>query len=212
LRKYFIGRDDYGYQIFTLKDEEEIVMITHKGRVSVFGGSKPKQGEIAYGEALRLGRLLAETGFTVLTGGYIGTMEAASCGAAQAGGHVIGVTCDEIERWRPVKPNQWVMEEIRFETLKQRLDALITKCDAAVALPGGIGTMQEIIVMWSQIQVHVIPSKPLILVGKAWRKSFQAVFSNLGEYIDSADRETIHFSPNIDASIELLSQLLAEMK
>jgi uncharacterized protein (TIGR00725 family) len=62
-------------------------------KVSVFGGSQPREGDAAYAEAMELGRLLAERGHIVLTGGYIGTMEAVSRGARQAGGHVIGVTC-----------------------------------------------------------------------------------------------------------------------
>ena len=73
-------------------------------RITVFGGSKPRPSQPAYQEALLLGQLLGSQGYTVLTGGYIGTMEAVSRGAAESGGHVIGVTCDEIERWRPVAP------------------------------------------------------------------------------------------------------------
>ncbi|HSG44929.1 MAG TPA: hypothetical protein VLA72_17415, partial [Anaerolineales bacterium] len=76
--------------------------------ISVFGGSQPKEGETAYAEAQELGRLLAQCGHTVLTGGYIGTMEAVSRGASEAGGHVVGVTCDDIQAWRAVSPNQWV--------------------------------------------------------------------------------------------------------
>ena len=71
----------------------------------------------------------------MLTGGYIGTMEAASRGAAEAGGHVIGVTCQEVETWRRVTPNAWVLEEWRYPTLHERLLALIDGCDAAIALP-----------------------------------------------------------------------------
>ena len=65
--------------------------------ITVFGGSQPKEGDAAYAEAYQLGKLLAEAGHAVLTGGYIGTMEAASKGANEAGGHVIGVTCTDIE-------------------------------------------------------------------------------------------------------------------
>ena len=110
-------------------------------RVTVFGGSTPRAGEPAYEEALQLGRLLGQKGCVVLTGGYIGTMEAVSRGAAENSGHVIGVTCDEIETWRQVGPNKWVQEELRFATLRERLYALIENCDAAIALPGGIGTL-----------------------------------------------------------------------
>jgi uncharacterized protein (TIGR00725 family) len=62
-------------------------------KISVFGGSQPEEGSLAYQEAYQLGKLLAEAGHIVLTGGYIGTMEAVSRGASEADGHVIGVTC-----------------------------------------------------------------------------------------------------------------------
>ncbi len=131
-------------------------------RVTVFGGSHPKPGDPAYEQALILGKLLGSAGYTVLTGGYMGTMEAVSRGAAESGGHVIGVTCDEIESWRPVEPNPWVMDQIRYPTLRKRLYALIEECDAAIALPGGIGTLAEIATMWSQMQVFATSPRPLI--------------------------------------------------
>jgi predicted Rossmann-fold nucleotide-binding protein len=56
--------------------------MTAQVRVTVFGGSKPKVGESAYEDAFQLGSLLGKAGYTVLTGGYIGTMEAVSHGAA----------------------------------------------------------------------------------------------------------------------------------
>ncbi|MCX6080428.1 MAG: hypothetical protein NTW32_12925 [Chloroflexi bacterium] len=84
--------------------------------VTVFGGSQPRPGSVAYVEAYALGQLLAIAGHTVLSGGYIGTMEAVSRGANEAGGHVIGVTCLEIERWRGSGANAWVKEERKFET------------------------------------------------------------------------------------------------
>jgi len=51
-----------------------------------------------------------------------GTMEAVSRGAAEAGGHVIGVTCEDIEKWRPIGANAWVKEEWRKKTLTERLE------------------------------------------------------------------------------------------
>ena len=95
--------------------------------ISVFGGSQPKEGDAAYTEAQELGKLLAQRGHIVLTGGYIGTMEAVSRGASEAGGHVIGVTCEDIEAWRAVSPNQWVKEERREKTLLGRLQVLIER-------------------------------------------------------------------------------------
>ncbi len=79
--------------------------------ITIFGGSQPKPGSPAYAEAYELGKLLALAGHTVLTGGYMGTMEAVSRGANEAGGHVIGVTCADIEAWRGTRANAWVKEE-----------------------------------------------------------------------------------------------------
>ena len=74
--------------------------------VSVFGGSAPKPGSApSYAEAQALGAALAQAGWTVATGGYSGVMEAASRGACEAGGHVIGVTCSLIEEWRGLRAN-----------------------------------------------------------------------------------------------------------
>ncbi len=175
-------------------------------RVTVFGGSSPRPSEEGYVQALRLGQLLGAAGHVVLTGGYIGTMEAVSRGAAESGGHVIGVTCDEIEAWRKVRPNPWVQEEMRFSTLRQRLFALIDHCDAAIALPGGIGTLAEISVMWSHIQVRAIASRPLILVGADWRKTLETFFSTLGSlYVTPADRDLLSFVPDIERAVAHLS-------
>src|SRR5512136_1850997 len=105
--------------------------------ITVFGGSHPKPGSQAYVEAYELGKLLALAGHTVLNGGYIGTMEAVSRGANEAGGHVVGVTSADIEAWRGVRANPWVQEERHFDTLQERLNELVLACDAAIALPGG---------------------------------------------------------------------------
>jgi uncharacterized protein (TIGR00725 family) len=94
-------------------------------RVAVFGGSAPQPGQPAYLEAQYLGEMLAKAGHEVVTGGYLGVMEAVSRGAAEAGGNVIGVTCKEIENWRPIDPNRWVTELDEEKTLFDRLDVLI---------------------------------------------------------------------------------------
>lgn len=173
-------------------------------RVTVFGGSKPEPGSDAYAEAYHLGSLLGTAGYTVLTGGYIGTMEAVSRGANEKGGHVIGVTCDEIETWRPVGPNPWVMEEMRFPTLRQRLYALIDHCDAALALPGGIGTLAEIAAAWAQTQTQPPPPKLLILIGRGWQETIDTFLEQLGEYVSSGDQKLVRFAGDGRQAVQLL--------
>lgn len=173
-------------------------------KVSVFGGSQPKEGDSAYAEAYALGKLLAEAGHTVLTGGYIGTMEAVSRGASEAGGHVIGVTCEEIENWRTVKPNGWVKEEWRRETLLERLQVLVQECDAGIALPGGPGTLTEISLMWNLMIVESMHRRPLVLVGSGWQSVFDQFYAQLDVYVAEIQRELVTFAKDVTTAVELL--------
>jgi uncharacterized protein (TIGR00725 family) len=173
--------------------------------VTVFGGAQPQPGQPAYQEAYNLGHLLAENGHTVLTGGYIGVMEAVSRGAAEAGGHVIGVTCDDIEAWRGIKANAWVREERHYTGLRERLFALIDGCDAAMALSGGVGTLAEITLMWNQMLIDAIPPRPLIAVGPAWRNVFSIFFDQMGVYIDDKHRIWLRYADDVEQAVRQLT-------
>jgi len=172
--------------------------------VTIFGGARPKPGEPAYQEAYQLGALLAQAGFAVITGGYIGTMEAASRGAAENGGHVIGVTCSEIEAWRPVQFNQWVAEERKYATLRDRLMALIEAGDAAVVLPGGPGTLAEMSMMWNHLLVNSISPRLLVLLGSGWKRIMDEFFDQFGGYVPAEQRSWLHFEPNPEAAVNLI--------
>lgn len=163
-------------------------------RVTVLGGSRPLPGEPAYEGAYTLGRLLGAQGFTVLTGGYLGTMEAVSRGANEAGGHVIGVTCEEVERWRPIRANAWVQEEWRKPNLKERVFSLLESCDAAIVLPGGPGTLGELSIMWNLLIIAAIPRRPLILVGPAWQKVLETFCQSFEPYILPAQQQFLSFA------------------
>ncbi len=173
--------------------------------VTIYGGSQPLPGSPAYTEAYILGRLLAESGHAVLTGGYIGTMEAASRGANEAGGHVIGVTCEDIERWRNVAPNAWVKEERRFRTLQERLSCLIQNCDAAIALPGGPGTLTEIALTWNLMIVESLPRRPLILVGTGWQSVLDQFFKSFDTYLPVNQRELVQFAPDVQTAVKMIN-------
>jgi uncharacterized protein (TIGR00730 family) len=172
--------------------------------ISVFGGSQPKEGDAAYAEAMELGRLLAQRGHTLLTGGYIGTMEAVSRGAHEAGGHVIGVTCEDIEKWRKIGANRWVIEERRCKTLMERLTSLIEGCDAALALPGGPGTLTEISLTWNLMIIQALHRRPLILIGDGWQSVFNQVYTQLDRYTPAHQRELLTFATDIHTAVKML--------
>ena len=136
--------------------------------IAVFGSHVPRPGDGDYEVAQEVGRRLAESEFSVATGGYGGTMAAVSQGAAEAGGHVIGVTSSQVEKTRPAIINQWVKEEIRYESLVDRLFHLVKDNHGMIVLPGGIGTLSEMALAWSLMQVQEINRRPLIMLGRIW--------------------------------------------
>ena len=175
-------------------------------KISVFGGSQPAEGSPAYEQARGLGRMLAEQRHIVLTGGYIGTMEAVSRGAHEAGGHVIGVTCAEIEKWRGVGATKWVKEEWKRESLMERLEALITSCDAALALPGGPGTLTEVSLMWNLMIIGALERRPLVLIGDGWRATFDTFFQHHGPYSPPNQRGLLRFAHDEAAAVAMLQE------
>jgi uncharacterized protein (TIGR00730 family) len=177
-------------------------------RITVFGGSAPQPGQPAYLEAQHLGELLAKAGHEVVTGGYMGVMEAVSRGASEAGGRAIGVTCQEIEDWRPIDPNRWNSEIDREKTLFDRLDVLIRESDAWLAMPGGPGTLVEISLVWNLLIIHAVPQRPLILVGESWKRIMDVFMVEHGSYLLHGDSPELLFAKDADQAMNLLENLL----
>lgn len=144
-------------------------MSTGKPRyvVTVFGSRYPRDGDPEYGSARHLGKLLAQGGCAICTGGYSGIMEASSRGAREAGGHTIGVTVDTFSG----DANPYVFEEIRTSSLFVRLEKLISLGQAYVVFRGGMGTIAELCLVWNLIQMGQLPSRrPLFLFGAFWNR------------------------------------------
>ncbi len=137
--------------------------------IAVYGSAATEPHEPDYAEAVALGAELARAGYGVMTGGYGGLMGAISRGAAEAGGHVIGVTVGMFKE-RGLVPNPFLHEEIHLPTLSTRLNHLIVAPDAYVVLKGGAGTLSEFALAWSLLQVGEIPARPLIAVGRLWQQ------------------------------------------
>jgi len=130
--------------------------------VTIFGTSKANPGDKNFELALELGRLCAEAGFTIVNGGYGGTMLAAAKGAKQAGGKTIGITCSAFGR---KGPNEFIDREITTKNLTERLNKLIELGGAYVVLPGGTGTLLELAEIWELTNKGFVnPPKPIILL------------------------------------------------
>jgi uncharacterized protein (TIGR00725 family) len=181
-------------------------------KIAVFGGSQLTPGDEGYINAYKLGKELGKCGYSVMTGGYIGSMEAVSKGAAEAGTHVIGVTCADIENWRPVGANRWVKEEIRMKSIPERILYLIENCDGALALPGGVGTLTEIMMMWNLLLTDSTRPRPLILIGSEWQDFIKLYLQTFGAYIPDNQRHWISAVGDITSAIHQLQETLSSGK
>jgi uncharacterized protein (TIGR00730 family) len=135
--------------------------------VTVFGSARFPADHRYYELARRLGANLARVGFTVMTGGGPGIMEAANRGAKEAGGR--SVACN-IELPREQQPNAYLDDFVTFRYFFVRKVMLAKYSYAFVALPGGFGTLDEMFEMATLIQTGKVKGFPLVLLGESyWR-------------------------------------------
>jgi hypothetical protein len=182
-------------------------MTSDRGKIAIFCSAKTRQGEAAYEEAQLLGRLLAQAGFTVCSGGYQGSMEAVSRGAREAGGRTIGVTLAQFD---PRPANPWVAKEIKMPTYLSRIERLITLADGYIALPGGMGTLTEMAATWSLLQLQVIPARPAILLGEGWARVLEAMRREL--VIPEADFARWQLAASANEAAELLAAAIPQTR
>jgi uncharacterized protein (TIGR00725 family) len=132
--------------------------------ITVFGSSRPSQGDDEYTLALDLGRVLAEAGFVICNGGYGGTMEASARGAKEAGGRTIGIITSAF----PQKANTWIDTVVEKESLVDRMLALIGMGNAYAVLKGGTGTLLELAAVWEFMNKQLLSTAPIVIVGRFW--------------------------------------------
>ena len=135
--------------------------------VAVFGSSTITESDPVYAHIRQLGAELAQRGLSVMTGGYGGAMEAASRGANESGGSVIGVTVQLFEARGGA--NAWVHDRVHTPDLYERLRHLVHEADAFVVVTGSIGTLSELFLTWTLLSVQARPAAPLVLMGAHWR-------------------------------------------
>lgn len=168
--------------------------------VTIFGGSKCCDSDLEYNEARRVGELLAEAGFTVCTGGYLGVMEAASRGAYERGGRVIGVIMNQFKH----QPNQYLTEKVASAHFYERLQHLITKSVGFIAMRGGMGTVTELSLVWNKIQTKVIEPRPLVLLGDCWPPIVREWQRSL--VVSDDDVSALDFAASADEAVRIIQE------
>ena len=176
--------------------------------VSIFGSTKVKPGDEVYNKAERIGQLLVENGFAVITGGGPGVMEAANKGASSAGGKSIGLN---IELPLEQKPNPYANITLSFRYFFVRKVMFVKYAVAYIILPGGFGTMDELLESVTLIQTQKIKPFPVILVGSNYWKGFldwiREVVLKAGK-ISSSDLEILQLIDEPEEIVKTIKKIV----
>jgi len=138
-----------------------------KNCVTIYGSARFKEGHLYYELARSIAKALAENGFSVMTGGGPGVMEAANRGAKEGGGVSLG--CNIVLPFEQ-KLNPYVDTKVEFEFFFTRKVILRKNSVAYVLMPGGFGTMDEIFEVLTLIQTGKLPARPVVCMGKDYWK------------------------------------------
>ena len=174
--------------------------------VTIFGGSKCGENSTEYREAKELGSRLAEAGFTICTGGYLGIMEAASRGAREAGGRVFGIVMNQFKS----EPNRYLTDKVASDHFYDRLQNLITRSVGFVALRGGMGTVTEVSLVWNKLQTRVLERRPLVLLGDCWKDVVKAWQENL--VVSDDDVALLDFAGDAEAAARIIFEKSREVR
>lgn len=192
----FIIANSAVYPFF--KRKINVIENSNERIVTIFGGSKCGENAEEYRQALAVGSRLAEAGFTICTGGYLGVMEAASRGAREKGGRVLGIVMNQFKS----EPNRYLTDKVATNHFYDRLQNLITRSVGFVALRGGMGTVTEISLVWNKLQTGVLEKRPLVLVGDCWSQVIRTCQECL--VVSDADVSLLDFAADAEEACRLI--------
>jgi uncharacterized protein (TIGR00730 family) len=172
--------------------------------VSVFGSARVKPGTLYWRLAEETARLLSDAGFTVISGGGPGLMEATNKGAFEGKGTVVGLNID-LPREQPSSKYQHI--SLRFKHFFARKVAFARYASAFVVLPGGYGTLDELFEALVLVQTQRVTSFPVVLLGHAyWDGLVDWMRSTVAEHemVGPNDLALIHVTDDIDEAVRLI--------
>ena len=201
--KSFDFAEDANWRVFRIMSEFvdgfEFLYPLRK-EVTFFGSARLPEDDKWYQEARALGRMLAEHGFTVITGGGPGIMEAGNRGAYEGGGDSIGL---DIELPEEQRRNAYVKKGIGFHYFFTRKVMLSASAQAYLFFPGGYGTLDEFFEMITLIQTQKMVSVPVVCVGKDfWDPLDKWMRSSLLEKFETISPEDLDLYTIVDTAQE----------
>ena len=171
--------------------------------VTVFGSARFKADNLFYQQAEKIGAALANMGFTVMTGGGPGIMEAANKGAYEAEGYSVG--CNILLPMEQ-KPNAYLHKWVDIPYFFVRKFILVKYSYAFVVLPGGIGTLDELFEALTLIQTKMIKNFPVVLFGKEYHKELYEHIQLMAhnESISKEDMDLLFITDSVEEMTEHL--------
>jgi uncharacterized protein (TIGR00730 family) len=169
--------------------------------VTVFGSARIREGHPYYQLGIEMGRALARLGFTVMTGGGPGLMEAANRGAREAGGRSVGVN---IVLPFEQAPNRYCDRIVTCRYFFVRKVLLFKYSYAFVALPGGLGTLDELNEALTLIQTKKILHFPVVLMGATYWRGFLALLEDMVKAgtVSAGDLKLFLVTDSLDEAVE----------
>ena len=176
--------------------------------VTVFGSARYEPTHPYYALGREVGRGISALGFTVMTGGGPGLMEAANRGAREAGGRSVG--CN-VELPREQTPNPYLDRSVTCRYFFVRKVLLFKYSYAFVALPGGFGTLDELFEALTLIQTRKVAGFPVVMLGTAYWRPFQELLQHLAaeRTIDPTDLDLLLITDDIGAGLEHIRRHVA---
>ncbi|MBI2035816.1 MAG: TIGR00730 family Rossman fold protein [Candidatus Liptonbacteria bacterium] len=184
-----------------------------EGAVSFFGTARGTFDGGIYEDATKLAKWLSEDGFTIITGGGPGIMEAANRGAYEAGGRSIGI---DIKLPMEQRVNPYVKESEAFKYFFVRKVMLSFASQVYIFYPGGFGTLDELFEMITLVQTGKIDPIPIILVGKRfWQPLVKWIKDELfqkNKAVDLRDFNIFYLVDNSNEAYDLIRKLKKEKR
>jgi len=180
--------------------------------ISIFGSARVKPDDPRYEAARLLARKLAEAGFSIITGGGPGIMEAANRGASEGGGNSVGLN---IQLPMEQAPNEYSNIKLDFRYFFCRKVMFVKYSMAYVVLPGGFGTLDELFEAVTLIQTNKIKPFPVILVGRDyWEGLAKWVNERLLEagMISEHDLDIIRVEDDPDTIVRIIKEFHESMQ
>ena len=176
--------------------------------ITVFGSARYKEDHVYYSKAREFGKQIAASGFTTMTGGGPGIMEAANRGAFENNGKSIG--CN-IQLPFEQKINPYVQKSVTFEHFFVRKVLLVKYSYAFIIMPGGFGTMDEFFEILTLIQTKSVTNFPIVLFGKEY---YQPLVENIEWMaaqgtISKEDMNLVLITDNIDEAMEHIKNYIS---